>query len=266
MRCFRYKADRIPVLIIVSLFFADLAMFFSVSNKLAVVLWSMVMVCAKAFISAWNHHHQHVHTFRQRVFNRLLEIVYTFHTGFTTNVWVLHHNLGHHPNYLDQTRDESAWQRRDGTRMGVVEYTFTIAATGYLRGFRNGLRHPKYHRDFVTMGFVNLLLLIGLFLLHPFNALVIFLIPMMLVYVATCYVTYDHHSGLETENHLEASRNVTNRFYNLISGNLGYHTAHHMKQGLHWSKLPEYHRSIAGKINPDLISDRFPVWGRWEGR
>jgi len=40
--------------------------------------------------------------------------------------------------------------------------------------------------------------------------------------------------------------------FNFLTGNLGYHTAHHYKQGLHWSKLPELHASIAHRIPPQL--------------
>ncbi|MCB0319781.1 MAG: fatty acid desaturase, partial [Bdellovibrionales bacterium] len=67
--------------------------------------------------------------------------------------------------------------------------------------------------------------------------------------------TYFHHAGLDTEDHLEASYNIMHKWYNIITGNLGYHTAHHMKQALHWSKLPEYHKSIEDKIPPHLFRE-----------
>ena len=31
---------------------------------------------------------------------------------------------------------------------------------------------------------------------------------------------------------------------NILTGNLGYHSAHHKKQNLHWSLLPEYHLKL----------------------
>lgn len=55
-----------------------------------------------------------------------------------------------------------------------------------------------------------------------------------------------------TENPYEASHNIMNRWYNIFTGNLGYHTAHHVKPGLHWSKLPEFHATIADKIPKHL--------------
>src|SRR5262245_25817283 len=104
MHYFRFKEDRLPVFFIVSLFAADLAVYFRVSSTALLFAWMTAGLFAKIFIAAWNHHHQHVNTFRQVWLNRLLEIVYMFHTGISTNVWVLHHNLGHHLHYLDQTK------------------------------------------------------------------------------------------------------------------------------------------------------------------
>ena len=44
----------------------------------------------------------------------------------------------------------------------------------------------------------------------------------------------------------------SNKWYNIFTGNLGYHTAHHVKPGLHWSMLPEFHKSIEDKIPAHL--------------
>ncbi|RLA27333.1 MAG: fatty acid desaturase, partial [Gammaproteobacteria bacterium] len=51
----------------------------------------------------------------------------------------------------------------------------------------------------------------------------------------------------------QASYNNTNRLFNLLTGNLGYHTAHHYRQRLHWSKLPELHEKIKDRIPLELI-------------
>ncbi|HEV2852180.1 MAG TPA: fatty acid desaturase [Thermoanaerobaculia bacterium] len=34
--------------------------------------------------------------------------------------------------------------------------------------------------------------------------------------------------------------------------NSGYHTAHHVKPGLHWSRLPEFHRQLRDRIPAEL--------------
>lgn len=255
MQYFRYKADRIPVFIFLLLFISDVVVYLCVSDPRLLLLWLALVIAPKACICSWNHHHQHLATFLQKPLNRLLEFVYAFHTGITTNAWVLHHNLGHHVNYLDQNKDESGWKRRDGRTMGEIEYTLTIAITGYLRALRVGLSHNKYLPAFFGMGTLVLLSL-GLLTYHNWlNAIFVFWIPMISGYIITCWHTYAHHAGLDTSNHLEASHNIMHPFYNLMTGNLGYHTAHHMKAGLHWSMLPEFHATIAEQIPAKLFVD-----------
>lgn len=253
MQCFRYKADRLPTALITLLFLLDLFVYLTVENAWLVCVWMLLGIAPKACICAWNHHHQHVATFKQTFLNRLLEIVYAAHTGITTNAWVLHHNLGHHLHYLDQTKDESGWKRKDGSTMGTCEYTFVIALTGYLRAFRVGKKHPRFQKGFLQMG-VIIVGLLALLLWHNWiNALLVFVIPMVVGYVVTCWHTYYHHAGLDTDDPLHASNNIMHKWYNILTGNLGYHTAHHMKQGLHWSLLPEYHKTIAEKIPAELF-------------
>jgi fatty acid desaturase len=108
-------------------------------------------------------------------------------------------------------------------------------------------------RDFVLYGLLTLIGVIALCFYRPVASLFVFLIPMVVSLLFTAWVTYDHHAGLETENHFEASYNNMSPMFNLLTGNLGYHTAHHYKQGLHWSKLPELHRQLESKIPSELI-------------
>jgi fatty acid desaturase len=88
---------------------------------------------------------------------------------------------------------------------------------------------------------------------QPAAGILLFVLPMMTGLLITAWTTYDHHAGLNTEEEFEASFNNVNRWYNLFTGNLGYHTAHHYKQGLHWSKLPQLHDKIKDKIPKELI-------------
>jgi len=250
---FRYKADRLPVLIILALTVIDFILYFTVSSPLVLFIYYLLMIIPKGTICAWNHHHQHLFTFRNTVLNRGLEFAYALHTGVTTHLWRLHHVLGHHLNFLDQQKDESRWKRKDGTPMGVIEYTLNVAVTAYPRGFGVGKKHPKQLRPFVTYAILTFVIVALLVLYKPVPALFLFILPMITSLLFTAYVTYEHHSGLDTQNEFEASNNNLNPLYNLLTGNLGYHTAHHHKQGVHWSKLPQLHGTIADKIPAHLF-------------
>src|SRR5690554_8039046 len=65
--------------------------------------------------------------------------------------------------------------------------------------------------------------------------------------------TYQQHQGLDLSSDLRAPRNTTSKLYNLISWNLGYHTAHHLHPGVHWSKLPALHDEIRHQIPDHLV-------------
>lgn len=252
---FRFAADRIPVLLILALSSLDFAVYLLVDNFTWLAVYMVAMLLPKGVICAWNHHHQHTKTFHATWMNRALEFLYALHTGVTTNLWVLHHVQGHHKNFLDQSKDESGWQRRDGSTMGALQYTLTIAGTAYFRGYQVGKKFPRLQRQYVTFSLLTLVLVAAMVWFRPVPALLVFVLPMVTSLLFTSWVTYDHHAGLDTDDPFEASYNNTNPLFNLLTGNLGYHTAHHYKQGLHWSKLPELHEQIKHRIPERLMRD-----------
>ncbi len=255
---FRHPADRLPILLIVSLTVADFVLYFTVNNVWLLLTWFLLTIIPKGCICAWNHHHQHTRTFKWTPLNRLLEMSYALHTGVTTHLWLLHHVLGHHHNYLDQSRDESRWQRRDGTQMGTLEYTLNVALTSYYRGWVVGKRYPRLLRTHLIYTALTVALVFGLVAYNPVPALFLFVLPMITGMLITAWATYDHHAGLDTDDPFEASYNITDPLFNRLTGNLGYHTAHHYKQGLHWSDLPRLHEEIKHQIPEELYID--PFW------
>ncbi|VAW60075.1 hypothetical protein MNBD_GAMMA11-1293 [hydrothermal vent metagenome] len=254
---FRHKEDRWPVLIILFLTALDFILYFTVNNTLVLFTYYLVMILPKGTICAWNHHHQHIFTFRNAFLNRSMELVYALHTGVTTHLWRLHHVLGHHLNFLDQQKDESRWKRKNGETMGVLEYTFNVALTAYSRGYTVGKKHPKQQKLFLTYSVITFVFVATLLWYNPLAGLFLFALPMITSLLFTAFVTYGHHSGLDTQEEFEASHNNLSPLYNFFTGNLGYHTAHHHKQGVHWSKLPELHAKIAGQIPKRLYKTSY---------
>jgi fatty acid desaturase len=264
MRLFRYSEDQIPVAIICALFLLDVGAYFFLSNPVWLALWMLVGLLPKGHICAWNHHHQHVSTFRHALPNRLLEVVYALMTGISSNTWFLHHSVGHHVNYLDQQLDESRWQDEKGETMGVLRYTLEVGATAYWRAWQTGAKYPKQRAQFVWMGIVTALLCAGLIAFKPVAALILFIFPMVFGLFFTAWATYSHHSGRSTESHMVATNNILHGGYNMLTGNLGLHTAHHLKPGVHWSRLPQLHAEISSQIPADCyLTPGFP-WTLWQ--
>lgn len=261
MNFFRYKIDRLPIAIIFGIFFIDILVFFTNTDSIPsiVLTWFLVSFWFKMNICPWNHHHQHCPTFHQKSLNLLLDFIFGFLTGVTSKGWLLHHNLGHHQTYLDQTQDQAGWKTRDGQTMGPVRYMLEVAGTRYYRSMKVGLRYPKHLRHFLLILGLQLATLVFFFSYNWFNALFIFLLPMVSGLLVTSWANHSQHAGLDTQNDYEASRNITDWSFNLLTGNLGYHTSHHLNQGLHWSKLPEHHATIKHLIPKEcMIEAGFP--------
>ena len=67
-------------------------------------------------------------------------------------------------------------------------------------------------------------------------------------------------SGMTTyrpTSHFDASFNNTNPLYNFMTCNLGLHTAHHYRPGMHWSLLPALHAEIESRIPRKMINPNF---------
>ena len=252
MQVFRFAADRVPVALFALYFALDLTVLTQATSWWLPVLWFAVGIIPKGWICAWNHHHQHLSVFRVPVLNRLLEVIYGFQTGVTSHAWFLHHVVGHHRNYTDQKLDESRWAFADGSQMNQWQYIGITVATAYTRAFEVGKHFAAQQKVFVAMAALQVGLLTLALVFTPYNALFVLALPMLVSLAATVWATYFHHAGLYTDDHHAASYNILHAGYNWATGNLGYHTAHHLRHGLHWSLLPQYHAEIAQNIPAEL--------------
>ena len=213
-------------------------------------------------IAAFQHHHGHVSVFRNKKLNEILDLMMSFQTGIAPYAWVLHHNIGHHGNYLNQypvqehkILDASNWTREDGSVMNRWEYVFYNRIRMHKRCKEIGQKAKSIYKKYRLFRSLNLLATLIFLWINPISALILFVAIPQLMVLLVFETTYDHHSGLHTDNKFEASRNILSRMYNISRLNLGYHTAHHVKPGLHWSDLPTYHASIVQEI-PSALIDR----------
>jgi fatty acid desaturase len=256
----KYRADRGPIAYVLAVFILRLGIW-AVATPLICGVSVIPLALLGMFIAPINHHHQHVNSFRAPWLNRIYEVILALQSGAGPYNWVLHHNLGHHLNYLNQppheSPDESRWTRADGTQMGRLEYSARQLLYHQIDIVRIGLRHPRYFRYFLLMK-LPLWGLIGVGLwLRPLETVLVFLLPACITLTHTVWATYEHHAGCSPSNHLAASRNRDNRIYNFMTGNLGFHTAHHKRPGLHWSLLPELHERIRAQIPREQILKTF---------
>lgn len=250
----KYKIDIYPVSYVIILFITQIIACLSLS-PINALFFSIISLYFMSVPAAFNHHHQHHNTFYQPILNRLLEMILGLQTGITPYMWVIHHNMGHHPFYLDQTRDTSRWKKNNSNEiMGKTEYAlFNSFLNGFIEVRRIGKIFPKLYRRYQISRIMYYAIMIILLYLIGLNFFIIVLVPSLIVVYYTIETTWHHHAGLDADNHYFGSRNNISKFFNFRTCNLGYHTAHHIKPGLHWSLLPEFHAEIADKIPPHLI-------------
>ncbi len=256
----RYTADRTTVTFVICLFVLQLIVWY-VATPLIAALASPALLFLCVITATINHNHQHVNVFKTPWLNRMFDLPLALQSGMGPYSWVLHHNLGHHLNYLHQHPhdhvDESRWTRKDGSVMGQTEYTLHLFLTHPIDIYRVGKKHPKIFKRYLMMRLPLYTLFGTLLYINPVNTLIVFLAIPAFALLHTCRSTYEHHASLASSNPLLASYNRLNPLYNLLSQNLGYHTAHHMRPGLHWSMLPKYHEEISAGIPDALIHRTF---------
>ena len=251
----RRKIDCYPIAFILCFFGIDLCVFLFSPSIVIPIVWAIGSLYFKGWICMWNHHHQHCKFFVPEWANRSIELIMGLQTGIVGEAWVLHHTLGHHLNYLDQTKDESAWKTPSGRVMTEWEYTFRVGVEAYPKALKVGERHPNVRKKLIQNMVLTTVALGLLAWVNWAYTLIIFVIPMVFLLFMTAHATYSHHSGLDVTDPYLATYNITNRWYNLVSCNLGYHTAHHLQCGRHWSELPQLHEEIKDKIPAHLYRE-----------
>lgn len=252
MRLLRYPEDRWPLAWTLGVLAVQLGLFFGVERLWVTALCVALFQPIQAVAIACNHYQHHVNVFRVKVLNRAYEVILFLQTGTPPFLITLHHNLGHHPHYLEPEKDTLRWQRPDGSPLSLAQALWRNFAGHFTDTIAIGRRHPKVYRRFKVMAAVCAVLLAALLWLDPAKALIVFVGPMLLAVFNVARLGFEQHAGLSLEDHLGASRNIESRLYNLVTFNSGYHTAHHLKPGLHWSRLPELHRELRDRIPAEL--------------
>jgi fatty acid desaturase len=252
MPLLRYKADVWPVAYTLMVLAVQLAIFWLVDNLWLAALVVLLFQPVQAVTIACNHYQHHTNVFHRRWLNRVYETILFLHTGTPPYLITLHHNLGHHCHYLEPESDTLGWQRRDGSLRSLAECLVRNFIGHLTWTIRLGRRYPDLYRKLKVMAVVCALPLALLLWLDPAKAMIVFVAPMLLAIVNVARLGFDQHAGLVLDDHLTASRNIESRWYNRLTFNSGYHTAHHLKPGAHWSKLPQLHAQIRDGIPAHL--------------
>lgn len=204
----------------------------------------------------------HLHIHRPfgtgRALNRLLDVSMGAVTGMTASNWRIQHLYGHHRGIDEPYRGDTQAQLEDySTRRALVFAVASLWATfsgPIVESFRKGVladtRIPMNYRLAFCEQALFVAFVLGLLCWQPRLTLAYLMPWYAVIHVITRYVDYLNHYGCDehSENVYARANNSLSWWFNRTTHNFGYHTAHHMRPGAHWTELPDIHRAIAGKI------------------
>lgn len=201
-----------------------------------------------------NHNHIHHPTFRHRGLDELFGHLLGLAKGHTSTGVVVAHNLNHHLHH----GGKDDWIRASlaGGGPGAVRLLryVALASVAMARG-RNAADAPKlppWRERRLGRERMSLWAFMGLILWLDWETALLFVfLPWGLAMAMLTGVNLLQHDGCHPEEPMRCSRNFTGRLGNWFFLNNGFHTAHHLRPNLHWSRLPRLHREE---------SDRIPSW------
>jgi len=252
--CLAYREDRRTVAV-ATLNLVLLALPYAIDVR--AIRLPYVLVCGVLAFSAWAivHNHIHVRTFRIGWLDAGFSMLLSLTVGHPATGLVLTHNMNHHVHI----GGDADWSRpaNGGRGWGLVRLLrYAIVTPVAMARGRAAPGAPKLPVALVRRRSRERWLLYSLMLAALALAPSTFFAFTLPIWIAGSLIFLGinllQHDACEpgTAAH---SRDFTGRFVNFIFFNGGYHTVHHERPGLHWSRLPAEHaRLFADRARPDL--------------
>ncbi|WP_425436079.1 fatty acid desaturase family protein [Noviherbaspirillum humi] len=211
-----------------------------------------------------SHNHAHLPIWRPAWANRLTDLVICLLQGQPAYLFQPAHIASHHrynQGYRDITR--VAQYSTGNNLLGYLVFPFQVlGALNELK--RSYLRtlwlHDRRRVCWIALQHLLLFVLWAVaFSLDAWRALVYVVVPQFVALhflLASNYLQHAHAAPSSRYNH---SRNFVGPI-NLFWFNVGYHTAHHEDDRLHWTALPAAHAKISGSIDPRLMEPSLVVY------
>jgi fatty acid desaturase len=215
--------------------------------------------------------HLHIHRpfSGKPALNLILDLSMGAVTSMVSSNWRIQHLYGHHRG-IDLPYRGGRGSLGNYSSIGAISFSaaalwhtfYWPIVESFRKGILNDIQTPmRYRWAFCEQSL--LLLLVATLMVWQFRLVLIYLLPWYVVtHLLTRYVDYLNHYGCDesSENPYLRANNSLSRWFNLTTHNFGYHTAHHMRPGAHWTELPAIHRTIA-----DKIPDRHIKYYSWSG-
>ncbi|AJC20316.1 fatty acid desaturase family protein [Pandoraea pulmonicola] len=258
----RYSQDLAPLALVAGTAALQWTAYFCIRDLRTAIACAVLLLLPQIAVSTAVHNQSHVGMFSNVWGNRTIELVMFLQTGMYAAKFRLHHSRGHHLHYMEPERDPSRWIDAGGRKMSRLVYVAHYFLTYDYHVLRIGRTCRHLRRRCLWQVAASVVVVAALFYHDPRNALLFFVAPIVLVWLNFIQLTYDDHIDLHGTDPFKASHTKTHRWLNRVFFNNGYHLAHHVRPGMHWSRLPEFHRQIAHRIEVPPSSSPLNRWFR----
>lgn len=257
----RFKADRrtlVYAVVTTSLFFYQ---WFNSSFNVPVYIAYLFLSVAVTVIA---HNHNHLPIWRSKVLNSLTDYWLTIFYGFPAFGWIPTHNMNHH-SLNNKEGDYTITYRFTEHNHLLMLLTYPTVSSYYqqkpIRDYLKMMRGKDRQQFYLCLAQYGVLALwiAAALILDWKKAIYYVILPQQFGLFSVLVFNYMQHVHADEESDWNHSRNFTGKILNLFLFNNGYHTVHHERAGVHWSKNKEAHEKVAHLIDPSLCEKSF--WG-----
>lgn len=254
----RYRAD-LRTLAFVATYFVLFTVGWVVDPPLWALIPFLVVLCSFAwFCAVITHNVIHLPVFRSAALNKVFQVVLTMTYGHPVSAFVPGHNLSHHK-YTQTARDvmRTTKVRYRWNLLNGALFFFTVGGS-IMKGdisFGSAMRkhRPKWFRQFLLESGVFIAVSVALLVLDWRKFLLYWYLPHFWAAWGIVTINFLQHDGADPDHPYNHSRNFTGRFFGWWTFNNGFHAAHHIEAGRHWSLLRQMHdEEVAPHIDPRL--------------
>jgi len=223
--------------------------------------WAMFMAVTVAVMA---HNHNHLPMWRNNNLNILTDWWLTCFYGFPVWAWVPTHNKNHHK-MNNKIGDYTITYRVSERNNLLTLISYPTISSYYqqivLRAYLKQVKVKSKKQYYLCLAQIAVLVLfVGIMLILDWKkALLYVVLPQQMATYSVMIFNYVQHVHADEESEIDHSRNFTSAVLNFTLLNNGFHTVHHDKAGLHWSKAPEEHWKIEHTLDPKLI-ERHGFW------
>ncbi|MBI1288552.1 MAG: fatty acid desaturase [Flavobacteriales bacterium] len=212
--------------------------------------------------------HNTIHSpiFRKKKWNKAFQYYLTMLCGNQVSGFVPGHNLSHHM-HLQTPKDTSRTTRArfEWNFLNQSLFFFFMAFDIIKMEQKFKAKMKETQPDWYRQYFIEALLVKGikltLLLIDWQRALVLIIVPGLYGIWGLFGTNFWQHDGCDETHPYNHSRNFTGKLFNWMVFNNGFHGAHHMKPGLHWSLYPKYHEeNLAPFVHPNLNRKHLSVY------